>query len=148
MIGVNNIVASPSHSAADIARGIKAIVARLREKLPAADVLVLGTFPKDLQPDSPDRQKIAEVNRLIAPLADGGRVRFADPGKRLLTADGILPATISPDGVHLSPAGYRLWADAMLDLVAKRSSTAPGAVSSASPAGPLRLCVHDVRCAR
>ena len=125
MIGVNNIVASPHHSAADIARGIETILARLREKLPESEILLLGTFPKDHSPASPDRLKIGEVNRLIANLADGGQVRFADVGLRLLRPDGTLPAEISPDGVHLSPAGYRLWADCLQDLVAAAAVPLP-----------------------
>ena len=58
MIGVNNVVAAPSQSGADVARGITAIVARLREKLPRTKILLLGTFPKDRSPTAPDRRKI------------------------------------------------------------------------------------------
>ena len=113
MIGVNNVVASPSQSAADIARGIATIVARLREKLPRTRVLLLATFPKDRAPTTPDRRKIQEINALIAKFDDGKNVRFCDLTPKFLSRDGTLPSEISPDGVHLSPGGYAVWAEAM-----------------------------------
>lgn len=80
MIGVNNVVASPSQSAADIARGISVIVTKLREKLPNTQILLLGTFPKDRAPNTPDRRKIRELNSIIANLNDGKWIRFLDIG--------------------------------------------------------------------
>jgi lysophospholipase L1-like esterase len=123
MIGVNNIMASPSHSAEDIARGISAIVARLREKLPRTRVLLLGTFPKDRAPNTPDRRKIQEINALIAKLDDGKRIRFLDIGGRLLDKDGNLAADVSSDGVHLTEKGYQRWAEAIRPVVREMSET-------------------------
>ena len=42
LIGTNNLV---SHTPAEIAEGITAVVAKLREKLPASRILLLGLFP-------------------------------------------------------------------------------------------------------
>ena len=45
---------------------------------------------------------------------DGGRnVKYLDIGKKFLAADGSIPREIMPDRLHLSPKGYRLWADAV-----------------------------------
>ena len=114
MIGVNNVVASPSQSAQDIARGIFAIVARLREKLPNTRIVLLGTFPKDRAPNTPDRRKIRELNSIIANLNDGKWIRFLDIGGEFLDKDGNLNADVSPDGVHLTEAGYQKWAQAII----------------------------------
>ena len=113
MIGVNNVMAAPSQSAADIARGISVIVAKLREKLPNTKILLLGTFPKDRYPTSPDRRKIQEINALIAKPDDGKNIRFCDLTPKFLSENGTLSSEISPDGVHLSLAGYAIWAEAM-----------------------------------
>ena len=113
MIGVNNIVASPSQSAADIARGISAIVTKLRGKLPNTRILLLGTFPKDHAPNTPDRRKIQELNSIIAQLNDGQWIRFLDIGGGFLDKDGNLNADVSPDGVHLTELGYQKWARAI-----------------------------------
>jgi lysophospholipase L1-like esterase len=125
MIGVNNVVAAPSQSAADIARGITAIVARLREKLPRTKILLLGTFPKDRSPAAPDRRKIQEINTLSAKLDDGKWIRFCDLTQRFLGADGTLSPEISHDGVHLSAQGYQIWAEAMRAPLADLKGTAP-----------------------
>ena len=117
MIGVNHLLASPSHSTADIARGISTVVAKLREKLPHTKVLLLGTFPKDKSLASPDRIKIRELNSLIAKLDDRKTVQFVDLTPKFLDADGVLSPEISPDGVHLSPAGYGIWAEALRPLL-------------------------------
>ena len=53
MIGTNNVRAN---SADEIADGIKAIVKRLREKLPEAKILLLGVFPRGERPN-PGREQ-------------------------------------------------------------------------------------------
>jgi lysophospholipase L1-like esterase len=117
MIGVNHLLASPSHSTADIARGISTVVAKLREKLPHTKVLLLGTFPKDKSPVSPDRIKIRELNSLIAKLDDGKNVQYVDLAPKFLDAVGVLSPEISPDGVHLSPAGYAVWGEQLKPIL-------------------------------
>ena len=131
MIGVNNVMAAPSQSAADIARGVTAIVTKLREKLPHTKVLLLGTFPKDPSPTTPDRRKIQEINSLIAKLNDGKWIRFCDLSPNFVGADGALSSEISPDGVHLSAKGYQIWADAMRALLTELKAD-----PSSSPAAP------------
>ena len=69
--------------------------------------------------EKPD-PRIAEVNRLIAPLGDLPRVTYLDIGDRLLDPDGRIDRAIQPDLLHLSTRGYAIWADAMeptLDLL-------------------------------
>ena len=109
MIGTNNV---SSNTADDIADGIKTIVRRLREKLPDTKILLLAVFPRGEKPN-PGRDKIDEVNEKIASLADGKTVTYLDIGKHFLDEDGTIPKEIMPDFLHLSPKGYRAWADAM-----------------------------------
>jgi beta-glucosidase len=109
MIGTNN---SRDNSAEEIADGIKAIVQRLREKLPETKILLLGVFPRGQQPN-PTRDKLNEVNARIASLGDGKRVVYLDIGKRFLNDDGTISKDIMPDALHLSLKGYAIWADAM-----------------------------------
>jgi beta-glucosidase len=109
MIGTNN---SRDNSAEEIADGIKAIVRRLREKLPESKILLLAVFPRGAQPN-PLRDKLNDVNARIASLGDGKRVVYLDIGKQFLNDDGTISKEIMPDALHLSLKGYRIWADAM-----------------------------------
>jgi lysophospholipase L1-like esterase len=109
MIGTNN---SGANTADEIADGIKLIVRRLGEKLPDTKVLLLGVFPRGEKPNA-TRDKLAEVNERIASLADGKRVTYLDIGKQFLNDDGTISREVMPDFLHLTPEGYRIWADAM-----------------------------------
>jgi len=109
MIGTNN---AGANTADEIADGIKAIVRRLREKLPETKILLLGVFPRSPNP-GPIRDKLNEVNDKIASLGDGKKVIYLDIGKHFLNEDGTISKDIMPDFLHLSPKGYRIWADAM-----------------------------------
>jgi lysophospholipase L1-like esterase len=109
MIGTNN---SHSSSADQIAAGITAIVKELRKRLPETKVLLLGVFPRSQNPDAV-RAKLVEVNRQIAKLDDGSNVTYLDIGKAFLNSDGTISKEIMPDYLHLTPRGYRIWADAM-----------------------------------
>ncbi|MBZ5639672.1 MAG: GDSL family lipase [Acidobacteriia bacterium] len=110
LIGTNDVTAgSPPEAIVD---AIERIVAALRSRLPRARILVLGLLPRDARA-SPRRAAVTEVNRLLARLDDGAHVRFLDIGDRFVLPDGTIPREVMPDGLHLSPAGYRIWAEAM-----------------------------------
>ena len=119
MIGTNNMGANAPE---EIAEGVKAIVAKLREKLPMTKVLVLGVFPRgeNLARDfvqSHDTAKPSDgppkVNTIISKLGDDKMIKYLDISKSFLSEDGTIPKTLMPDFLHLSEAGYRRWADAI-----------------------------------
>jgi lysophospholipase L1-like esterase len=77
-------------------------------------VLLLAVFPRGERP-GPQRAKNAEASRLAASaFANDDHVVCRDIGDRFLDADGTLPKTAMPDFLHLSPAAYRAWADAIV----------------------------------
>jgi lysophospholipase L1-like esterase len=110
MIGTNNIGAN---SPEEIADGVKAITAKLREKLPETKILLLGIFPRDPRPDGYARRAAKAVNEKLSGLADGKFVRYLDIGDKFLEVDGTISREIMPDYLHLSSKGYRIWAEAL-----------------------------------
>jgi beta-glucosidase len=117
MIGTNNSNGQ-DHTAEEIADGIKAIVAKLRTKLPETKVLVLAIFPRAPMPN-PQREKNAKASELASKVADGTMVHYLDIGPKFLEADGTLTKEIMPDFLHLSPKGYEIWAEAIEPKVAE-----------------------------
>ncbi len=100
-------------SAEQTAEGVKTIVESLKKKAPAAKILVLGIFPRGEKPTDKMRQQNEATNAIVAKLADGQTVHYMDIGKTFLLEDGTLPRDIMPDLLHLSPAGYQKWAEAI-----------------------------------
>jgi len=118
MIGTNNSNGK-DNTAEEIAEGIKAIVSEIKKKSPKTKILLLAVFPRGVKPN-PQREKIAEVNKIIAKLDDQGKsVKFLDIGSKFLKEDGMLPKEIMPDALHLSKDGYRIWADAVKEPIAE-----------------------------
>ncbi len=103
MIGTNN---SGTHTAPEIAEGIGAVVLELRRNFPDAKILLLAIFPRSV-PGDPVRDKIAEVNRIIARLDDQRHVFFMDIGAKFLDDKRLLPARRVPAG-QPAPAGAGL----------------------------------------
>jgi len=114
MIGTNN---AGSDSPEDIAAGIKAIVASLREKLPKTKILLLDVFPRGADAKDAARKTNDEVNRLVADIEDGDMLIHRDLGPKFLAADGTLSKDIMPDLLHLSEKGYQIWAEGIEDVV-------------------------------
>jgi lysophospholipase L1-like esterase len=109
MIGTNN---TGGDSAEQIAEGVTAIVKTIHEKSPHTKVLLLAVFPRGKMIPNGGNTKIAEINKTITKLADGKRVKFLDIGEKFMK-DGQIPGEIMPDYLHLSAAGYQIWADAI-----------------------------------
>lgn len=118
MIGTNNLPDGRSTPEETI-EGIQAVVARLREKQPESHILLLGVFPRGAQPDDPLRIRVAQVNVALSHLADWDHIHYFDIGHIFLEADRSLSPAVMPDALHLSPEGYRRWAQAIEFKVAE-----------------------------
>jgi len=116
MIGTNN---SGSNTPEEIAAGVKAIVEKLRAKLPQTKVLILAIFPRGANNDDPLRQVNTKANEIIAKLADGNMILYLDFGQKFLKEDGTLTKDVMPDLLHPNLEGYRIWAEAIEPTVVK-----------------------------
>lgn len=112
MIGTNNTGHRQDPPEAT-AEGIEAIVTRLHEISPSTHVLLLGVFPRGVEPNDPLRQINAAINDQIAALGERDGVTFVNLGDTFLDADGVLSPDIMPDALHPNDKGYGLWADAI-----------------------------------
>jgi beta-glucosidase len=110
MIGTNN---SGTNTSEQIAAGIKAIVEKLRTKLPETKVLILGVFPRG--PNKEDAKRLVNegANNIVKQLADDQHVFYLDIGPAFLADDGTLSKEIMPDLLHLNEKSYRLWAESI-----------------------------------
>lgn len=117
LIGVNNILQCPDEKPEWVAAGIEKIVATVREKMPATNILLMGILPARNPASHPARARIAEVNRLIAKLDDGKHVRFLDIGSQFLDADGNVRKDLTSDLLHPNAKGYQVWKNALLPIV-------------------------------
>ena len=119
MIGTNNVGAD---SAEAIAKGVTAIVKTIRAKQPQAKILLLAVFPRGDKPTGKlgaPNEKLKEVNKIIAKLDDGKNIYFLDIGSKFPQPEGALVKEVMPDFLHLSSAGYQIWADAITPKLAE-----------------------------
>jgi lysophospholipase L1-like esterase len=122
MIGTNNSGGTNNAgtaTAAEIAEGIGAVVLEMRNDFPNAKILLLAVFPRGLPGDSV-RDKIADMNRIIARLDDQRHIFYLDIGSRFLDERGyFLPDAFRPDNLHPLAKGYDIWGAAVRDKLAQ-----------------------------
>ncbi|MEE8154601.1 MAG: platelet-activating factor acetylhydrolase IB subunit [Phycisphaerales bacterium] len=112
MIGTNNSNGQ-DNTVAEIADGIRAIVGKLRTEFPEMELVLLDIFPRGANPN-PQRGKILQVNQIVRKLANRDeKVHYLAIGHHFVEDDGTISKAIMPDSLHLSPAGYQIWADAI-----------------------------------
>ncbi len=104
-------------SAQQTAEGVKAIVAKLRQKCPGAKILLLAIFPRGEKPEDRMRRQNEETNAIVKTFADGKTVFFLDINAKFLAADGTLSKEIMPDLLHPNEKGYEIWAEAIAPKV-------------------------------
>jgi lysophospholipase L1-like esterase len=121
LIGTNNIGQEPK----DIAAGIQAILQEYETRCPEAHILLLGVFPRGQQPNTPTREWIKSINKIISTFDDGNRVTYLDIGDKFLQPDGSISPEIMPDFTHPTPKGYQIWADAVSPVIEKYAGPKP-----------------------
>jgi len=122
MIGTNNTGGTNNAgtpTAAEIAEGIGAVVLEMRNDFPDAKILLLAVFPRGVPGDSV-RDKIADINRIVAKLDDRRHVFYLDIGGMFLDQTGyFLPDAFRPDNLHPQAKGYDIWGAAVKDRLAQ-----------------------------
>jgi lysophospholipase L1-like esterase len=108
MIGTNNVNNEPE----DIANGIKAVVTATQKKFAGVKVVVVSILP-----NARADQRMAAVNKLVAPMADGKSIWYLNLAARF-TPEGDNWKGLSGDKLHLTATGYNMWADELDALLA------------------------------
>jgi len=114
MVGINNSwnesETARANTPEETVSGVKASLARLREKFPQAEIIVSAVLPSG-EPGAKVRPFIARVNEMLARLPScdyGGKVRYVDWGDRFLAPDGTIPRALMADLIHPTDAGYEI----------------------------------------
>jgi len=119
LAGTNNVGNAPREGidaavVGEVVDGIGAIVSVMRAKAPGATIVITGVTPRrDRNGGTTVMATIDAINKRLASVADGARIRYVDINGRLASRDGVLVDGVTVDGLHLSVAGYQIWADAL-----------------------------------
>ena len=114
MIGTNNF--SAGHSAEMIADGVIRIVSKIRKELPDTKILLLDIFPRDSL-NSPSRITNKNASKIFAGISDNKHVFSKNINNIFLDNSGEIPSELMPDKLHPNAEGYKLWADAIKNIV-------------------------------
>lgn len=119
MIGNNNMFFAPETGIEAAARGIEMCVKNLRIKFPDATIIVTTILPAH-SPGHRFYEDIRNTNAALQalPLEDDSQVRMLDLWNDFINKDGTLKKDLfSPDNIHLSPAGYSVYAERLRPLL-------------------------------
>jgi beta-glucosidase len=112
MIGTNN-TGHRDEDPENTAKGVKAILDTLNEKLPNTRILLLAIFPRGPNPENPKRKLNDEANQIIKTFADGKTIHWLNINDVFLTEDGVLEKSVMKDLLHPNADQYEKWAEAM-----------------------------------
>jgi len=146
LAGTNNVGAAPrtgvdEAAVIEVAEGIHAILDVMRRKAPAATVILTAVTPRrDRTGGMTLAPTIDAINSRLARLADGRRIRYISINDRLTGSGGRLAEGVTVDGLHLSVAGYQIWADALkpifTELLGPPAATDHAPPPTADPSAP------------
>jgi lysophospholipase L1-like esterase len=117
LAGTNNVGNLPpagddAGTVAEVTGGIRAILRAIETRAPEAVILVMGIFPRN--DNMAKMPTIDAINRNLAKLADGKRVRYLNINDKLADGDGkLFEGTMNADGLHPARKGYQVWADSL-----------------------------------
>jgi len=119
MIGNNNMFFTPETGIEAAAKGIEMCVKNLREKFPSSSLIVAKILPCHA-PGVRFYEDIQKTNLALDALKLGAdaKVSVLDLWSDFTNADGTLKKDLfTPDNIHLSPAGYAVYAEQLKPLL-------------------------------
>jgi lysophospholipase L1-like esterase len=104
-------------AAANVTRGLAAVLRSMRAKAPNAVIILTAIFPRN--DNMAVMPEIDAINANLAKIADGRAIRYLNINSRLADSggklyDGMMNAR---DKLHLALSGYQVWADALKPIL-------------------------------
>jgi lysophospholipase L1-like esterase len=134
LAGTNNVGPEPGdeEKVADITRGLEAIRDVCRRKAPGATIILTAIFPRN--DNMAVMPEIDRINRNLAGMADGVRVRYLNVNDKLADSQGRLFDGMmhERDKLHPTLRGYQVWADALKPILTELLGP-PAATDQAPP---------------
>jgi platelet-activating factor acetylhydrolase IB subunit beta/gamma len=122
MIGNNNMFFTPETGIEAAAKGIEMCLKNLREKFPAATIILAKILPAHA-PGNRFYEDIKKTNAALDPLKldSDSNVKVLELWSDFTNADGTIKKDLfTPDNIHLSPAGYAVYAQRLKPLLARK----------------------------
>jgi lysophospholipase L1-like esterase len=100
-------------AAANVTKGLQAVVRVMQSKAPNAIIILMGIFPRN--DNLAVMPEIERINANLTGMADGRKIRYLSINDRLADHDGKLHDGMMNDRDKLHPLlnGYQVWADAL-----------------------------------
>jgi lysophospholipase L1-like esterase len=119
-------------TAANVTKGLAAVVGVMQSKAPNAVIILMGIFPRN--DNTAVMPEIDRINANLASMADGRKIRYLNINDRLADHDGKLHDGMMNDRDKLHPLlnGYQVWADALKPVFTELLG-APGSQDHAPP---------------
>lgn len=110
MLGINELGWSRTETFHD---QYAKVIDRIREDHPDARMILQTILPVSAKQDAKgsyvNNERIGAYNRVIRTLAEEKECALVDVAEALTGEDGCLPGDLNFDGVHLNPAGCKIW---------------------------------------
>lgn len=111
--GINGL---QQQSLSDFEYWYAALVDAIRESVPEAELYIESILPVTSYSDYCDNEKIREANVALQRLAADRNISYVDIFNAY-AQDGVLPDTMSYDGLHLTAESYSLWYNTLNSLI-------------------------------
>jgi lysophospholipase L1-like esterase len=114
LAGINNVGREPgdAETIEGITQGLRALLAVCQSKASNATVILTAIFPRN--DNLAVIPTIQQINRNLARMADGRKVRYLDINDRLADKEGrLFPGMMNADQLHPTLEAYQIWADAL-----------------------------------
>lgn len=135
LAGTNNVGNRVPPEGADavvgnVTKGMAAVLRVMQEKAPESTIILTAIFPRN--DNMAVMPEIDRINRNLAKMADGRRIRFLKVNGQLADEAGKLrDGMMNRDNLHPALAGYQVWADALKPIV--RGILGPPAAEDHAP---------------
>jgi lysophospholipase L1-like esterase len=121
--------------AAEVTRGLAALLRVMEAKAPGAVIILMGIFPRN-----DNMTVMPEINRIntdLSKMADGHKIRYMNINDRLADTDGKLYEGMmnSKDQLHPTVKGYQAWADSLKPVFTELLGAPAGEDHSPPPTG-------------
>ena len=107
----------------EVAHGARAIAQVFRRRLPRTRVIMMGILPVSNRTKWAKCRQTNAVNAAFTYNED--EVVYLDLQDTFLQSDETINADLFSDGTHLTPAGYRVWAESLDPVVSRMMEAAP-----------------------